>query len=217
MSLRWISRVTQNHHPEGQVGGGFWSRPHPRSGFGPPHLILLPPIIMPVWYYGICAEKNSVSIQLATNKTNTTCHSGLSQKPPLPTSLPFSPPPLPHHMLVCFTTLFTFLLANYLPLSPCLSGSRAFSNRGNLSHSLIERLSGDYGEVRNKVVLRNHKHKPFLSLCWEIFFFLQQLFIIAVFFFFSQSREAYLSPENTLSWDSGALITDEEMERTEGC
>ena len=183
MSLRWVSRVTQNHHPEGQVGGGFWSRPHPRSGFGPPHLILLPPIIMPVWYYGICAEKNSVSIQLATNKTNTTCHSGLSQKPPLPTSLPFSPPPLPHHMLVCFTTLFTFLLANYLPLSPCLSGSRAFSNRGNLSHSLIERLSGDYGEVRNKVVLRNHKHKPFLSLCWEIFFFSPAAVYHCSFFF----------------------------------
>lgn len=41
----------------------------------------------------------------------------------------------------------------------CLGAGR--SVMGNLSHSLIERLSGDYGEVRNKVVLRNHKHKPF--------------------------------------------------------
>lgn len=143
---------------------------------------------MPVWYYGICAEKNSVSIQLATNKTNTTCHSGLSQNlPSLPPSL--SPPPLPHHMLVCSTILFTFLLANYLPLSPCLSGSRALSNRGNLSHSLIERLSGDYGEVRNKVVLRNHKHKPFLSLCWEIFFFSPAaVYHCRRFFFLSEQR-----------------------------
>lgn len=91
----------------------------------PPHLILLPSIIVPLWYYGIFTEKNSVSIQLATNKTNTTCHSGLSQN--LPT-LPHQQPPhsLPHHMLVCSTTLFTFLLANYLLLSPvCLGAGRS--------------------------------------------------------------------------------------------
>lgn len=124
----------------------------------PPHLIFLPSLTMPVWYYGICAEKNSVSIQLATNKTNTTCHSGLSQNLP---SLPHSSTShagLLHHPIYIF-------IGQLSPSLPSLSGSRALSNRGNLSYSLIERLSGDYGEVRNKVVLRNHKHKPFLSLC----------------------------------------------------
>lgn len=59
-----------------------------------------------------------------------------------------------------------------------LSGSALLSNRRSLSHSLIERLSGDYGEVRNKVVSRNHKHKPFHSRCSGIIFPPQQLFII---------------------------------------
>lgn len=76
-------------------------------------LNLLPSII--VWHYGICAEKKCVSIQLAPSKTNTTCHSGLSQL-----SYP------PYHMLVCSNTLFTFLLANYLLLSVvCLGAGRS--------------------------------------------------------------------------------------------
>lgn len=78
-------------------------------------LNLLPSIIAPVWHYGICAEKKCVSIQLAPSKTNTTCHSGLSQL-----SYPA------YHMLVCSNTLFTFLLANYLLLSVvCLGAGRS--------------------------------------------------------------------------------------------
>lgn len=148
--------VTQGHH-SGGIGGGDGESEVPV--FGPPS-----PLFAPinnhacVRCYGICVAKNTASIQLAANKTNTTCHCGLSEaSPPIP-------PSLPHPMLVCSAILFTFLLANYLSPLLILSGSRALSNRGSLSHSLIERLSGDYGEVRNKVVLRNHKHKPFLSL-----------------------------------------------------
>lgn len=45
-------------------------------------------------------------------------------EPPLPAAT--STPPLSHHMLVCSATLFTFLLANYLPLSPvCLGAGRS--------------------------------------------------------------------------------------------
>lgn len=78
-------------------------------------LNLLLSIITPVWFYGICAEKKCVSIQLAPSKTNTTCHSGLSW---------LSEPP--YHMLVCSNTLFTFLLANYLLLSAvCLGAGRS--------------------------------------------------------------------------------------------
>lgn len=103
--------------------------PPPPSQFAP----------MPVWYYGICAEKNSVSIQLATNKTNTTCHSGLSQPPT-------THPPSTSHAGLLQHPIYIFI--GQLSPSLCsLSGSRAFSNRGNLSHSLIERLSGDYEEV----------------------------------------------------------------------
>lgn len=130
-----------------------------------PHLILLPSVIMSVWYYGICTEKNSVSIQLATNKTNTTCHSGLSQtlpSHPFSTNTPSPPSPTSHAGLL-HHPIYIFI-GQLSPSLPSLSGSSALSNGGNLSHSLIERL-WDYGEVRNKVVLRNHKHKPFHSLC----------------------------------------------------
>lgn len=107
-----------------------------------------------LWYL---LWKDSVSIQLATNKTNTNCHSGLSQPPQPPTlhiTCWFAPTPYLHF----YWPIISLSLHS-------LSGSTALSNRGNLNHSLIERLSGDYGEVRNKVVLRNHKHKPFHSLC----------------------------------------------------
>lgn len=90
------------------------------------------------------AEKNSQHPISNQQKTAQPVTVDYPPKPP--------PPPPPHHMLVFSTTLFTFLLANYLPLSPVCLGAGALSNRGNLSHSLIERLSGDYGEVRNRVV-----------------------------------------------------------------
>lgn len=106
-------------------------------------------------------RKNSGSIQLATNKT---CHSGLSP-PPTPTC-PQRHTLSPYHMLVCSTTLFTFLLANYLPLSSFCLGAWRSGKTGDRRRSLIERLSGDYEEVRNEVVVRNHKHKPFHSLCF---------------------------------------------------
>ena len=159
MSSHRISPVIQGHLPGGPVGGSEKGLSHSNSSVsGPPSFILLPP----VWYYGICAEKNTASIQLATNKTNTTCHSGLSQtSPPSPTNTTpsfTSHAGLLHHPICIF-------IGQLSPPLHSLSGSRAHSNRGNLSHSLIERLSADYGEVRNKVVLRNHKHKPFLSLC----------------------------------------------------
>lgn len=81
---------------------------------------------MPVWYYGICAEKNSVSIQLATNKTNTTCHSGLSQNlPSLPPSL--SPPsPSTSHAGLLHHPIYIFIgqLSPSLPMSVWEQGAQ---------------------------------------------------------------------------------------------
>lgn len=114
-----------------------------------------------LWYL---LWKDSVSIQLATKQNQHKLSQWIiptPSAPPPPTNLPtlhitcwFAPTPYLHF----YWPIISLSLRS-------LSGSAALSNRGNLSHSLIERLSGDYGEVRNKVVLRNHKHKPFHSLC----------------------------------------------------
>lgn len=112
--------------------------------------------------------------------------------PPSLTNSPFSTSHagLLHHPIYIF-------IGQLSPSLPSLSGSRALSNRGNLSHSLIERLLGDYGEVRNKVVLRNHKHKSFLSLCWGILFSPAAVYHCGSFFFLPLSVGAHLSAINT--------------------
>lgn len=183
MSFHRVSPVTQSHHPGGP------GVPN-RSGFGPPpRLILLPSIIMPVRYYGICAEKELCEHPISNQQNQHNLSQWIIPKPSLP---PSPTPPSTSHAGLLHHPIYIFI-GQLSPSLPSLSGSRALSNRGNLSHSLIERLSGDYGEVRNKVVLRNHKHKPFLSLCWGILFFLQQLFIIAGGFF-SLRAEELISP-----------------------
>lgn len=113
-SCHWGSPVMKgDHHHGGCSGEGcvptkllwLWTPPPTPSQYAPVnnHACVV------LWYL---RRKDSVSIQLATNKTNTTCHSGLSQSPHSP-----------HHMLVCSNTLFTFLLANYLPLSAVCLGA----------------------------------------------------------------------------------------------
>lgn len=96
------------------------------SVVGPPssHLLQLPSVITALLYYGICVEKK---LQLATNKNQHNLSQWIILKPPLSNTPTLThTQAFPHHMLVCSTTLFTFLLANYLPLSPvCLGAGRS--------------------------------------------------------------------------------------------
>lgn len=101
-------------------------------------------------------------------------------------------------------------------LSPSLrsvSGSRAFSNGGNRSHSLIERLSGDYGEVRNKVVLRNHKHKPFSPALLRNITSSAAAAVYRGFLSAAAAAAAYRSSTKALRWTSVSLMEEAGMDR----
>lgn len=157
--ILWSFTFYPSRHSGGRVARV--SDPH-CSGFGPPSSHFAPVnnhACVVLWYL----HRKELCEHPISNQQN---QHNLSQwiiPKPFPPSLTNTPSSTSHAGLLHHPI---YIFIGQLSSSfPSLSGSRVLSNRGNLSHSLIERLSGDYGEVRNKVVWRNHKQKPFLSLC----------------------------------------------------
>lgn len=121
-SFHRVSPVTQSHHPGGLVGEG---RGGSVQAAAPPSSHLAPinnHARVVLWYL---RRKQLCEHPISNQQNQHNLSQWIIPKPPLPPP-PTPLPSLPHHMLVCSTTLFTFLLANYLPLSPvCLGAGRS--------------------------------------------------------------------------------------------